>query len=152
VHIESLGTAREAVAAGADGLAHVMGDQAPDEAFLQLARTRGVFVVPTLAMTHNLAGNSESPATLADRRLAVLLGPEARAALARTAPKPLVRQFRAADAATRALADGGIPLLVGSDAPNPGTAHGATVHIELALLVRIGLTPVAALAAATAET
>ena len=37
-----------------------------------------------------------------------------------------------------------------SAAPNPGTAHGASVHRELELLVRAGLSPVEALHAATA--
>ena len=50
-----------------------------------------------------------------------------------------VRQLRAA----------GVPILAGSDAPNPGTSHGAALHRELELLVQAGLTPAEALAAAT---
>src|SRR4029077_12579152 len=42
------------------------------------------------------------------------------------------------------------PLLAGTDAPNPGTAHGASIHRELELLVQAGLTPIEALTAATA--
>ena len=37
-------------------------------------------------------------------------------------------------------------MLAGTDAPNPGTAHGASMHRELELLVKAGLTPVEALA------
>ena len=37
----------------------------------------------------------------------------------------------------------------GTDAPNSGTAHGASLHGELQLLVEAGLTPTEALAAAT---
>jgi len=40
--------------------------------------------------------------------------------------------------------------LCGTDAPNPGTTFGASMHEELALLVGAGLTPSAALTAATA--
>ena len=47
------------------------------------------------------------------------------------------------------LHEKGVPILAGTDAPNPGTAHGASVHRELRLLVDAGLTPAAALAAAT---
>jgi imidazolonepropionase-like amidohydrolase len=47
------------------------------------------------------------------------------------------------------LAGAGVPLLAGTDAGSPGTAHGASLHDELALLVQAGLTPGAALAAAT---
>jgi len=43
----------------------------------------------------------------------------------------------------------GVPNLPGMDAPNPGTAPGASLHRELELLVRGGLTPLEALHAAT---
>jgi hypothetical protein len=43
----------------------------------------------------------------------------------------------------------GVPVLAGTDAPNPGTAHGVSLHRELELLVRAGLSPVEALRAAT---
>ena len=42
-----------------------------------------------------------------------------------------------------------MPILAGTDSPNPGTAHGASIHRELELLVRSGLTPPEALASAT---
>jgi hypothetical protein len=51
--------------------------------------------------------------------------------------------------ATRQLHAAGVPILAGSEAPNPGTAHGATLHRELELLTRAGLSPMAALTAAT---
>jgi hypothetical protein len=49
----------------------------------------------------------------------------------------------------RRLHAAGVDILAGSDAPNPGTAHGASLHHELELLVRAGLSPTEALAAAT---
>jgi hypothetical protein len=52
-------------------------------------------------------------------------------------------------AAVRLLRAAGVPILAGSDAPNPGTAHGVSLHRELELLVEAGLTPPEALAAAT---
>ena len=51
----------------------------------------------------------------------------------------------------RRLADAGVTLLAGTDAPNPGTVFGASLHRELELLVRCGISPARALAAATAE-
>jgi hypothetical protein len=42
-----------------------------------------------------------------------------------------------------------VPILAGTDAPNPGTTHGASLHGELELLVGSGLSPVEALTAAT---
>jgi CspA family cold shock protein len=40
-------------------------------------------------------------------------------------------------------------LLAGTDAPSPGTAHGASIHRGHELLVKAGLTPSEALTAAT---
>ena len=60
---------------------------------------------------------------------------------------------RAGDAArlatTRALAEGGVPILLGTDMGNPWVVAGWGVHEELANLVAAGLTPWAALRAAT---
>jgi adenine deaminase len=41
-------------------------------------------------------------------------------------------------------------LVAGTDAANPGTGYGISLHYELARLVDAGLTPIEALAAATA--
>ena len=49
----------------------------------------------------------------------------------------------------RRLKAAGVPILAGTDAINPGTAHGASIHRELELLVAAGLSPSEALAAAT---
>ncbi len=51
--------------------------------------------------------------------------------------------------AVRKLHAAGVPILAGTDAINPGTAHGASLHRELELLVAAGLSPSQALAAAT---
>ena len=47
------------------------------------------------------------------------------------------------------LAAAGVPILAGTDAPNAGTAFGASLHHEMQLLVDSGLSPTQALAAAT---
>ena len=43
----------------------------------------------------------------------------------------------------------GVPILAGTDAPNPGSWNGVSMHGELELLVRAGLSPSEALATAT---
>jgi hypothetical protein len=51
---------------------------------------------------------------------------------------------------TKALADGGVPLVVGTDGPSiPGIAPGFSVHDDLDRLVAAGLTHRQALTAAT---
>ncbi len=55
-------------------------------------------------------------------------------------------------AAVKVLHDAGVDILVGADASTPdvgGMVPGASVHHELQLFVRAGLTPIEALRAAT---
>ena len=56
---------------------------------------------------------------------------------------PFVQQL------VKAFADAGVPLLTGTDTPLPGLYPGKSIHLELAELVRAGLSPFAALEAAT---
>jgi hypothetical protein len=64
----------------------------------------------------------------------------------------LVERGRANRAALlRALHGAGVPLLVGTDTPNPFVVPGAAVHEELAAFVAAGLSEEAALSAATRE-
>ncbi|HLR45926.1 MAG TPA: amidohydrolase family protein, partial [Deinococcales bacterium] len=49
----------------------------------------------------------------------------------------------------RLFHEAGVPILAGTDALNPGTAYGASMHEELRLLSEAGLSPAEALAAAT---
>jgi imidazolonepropionase-like amidohydrolase len=51
--------------------------------------------------------------------------------------------------AIKQLKAAGVPILAGTEAPNPGTTYGASLHEELVLLVEAGLTPTEALIAAT---
>jgi hypothetical protein len=49
----------------------------------------------------------------------------------------------------KALHDGGVPILSGTDSSDPGVVWGFSIHRELELLVEAGLTPFQALEAAT---
>jgi imidazolonepropionase-like amidohydrolase len=53
--------------------------------------------------------------------------------------------------AVRILHDNGIDVLAGSDTPNGGTVVGASMHVELEVLVDIGLSATDAMAAATSK-
>jgi imidazolonepropionase-like amidohydrolase len=159
VHVSRLVPAHEALEAGANGLVHVHADQVADADLVQRARQRGAFVTPTLAV---IAGFDPTlPATpgapreggrlAADPALRPFLTPDQRRGLEHQPGRTLTGfRLERALASVRALHEGGVEILAGSDAPNPGTAHGASLHHELELLVRAGLSPTEALRAATA--
>ncbi len=152
VHILSLAQARDAIDAGADGLAHLFVDRLPDPEFGRFLAAHRVFVIPTLTVLEALTG-VPSGATLADdSRLAPYLSATDMLGLrsAFAVPPMVSPTLTAAEEAVRQCQVAGVPILAGTDAPNPGTMHGASIHRELELLVRAGLTPVAALATATA--
>lgn len=151
VHVSLQDTARASLRDGADGLVHIFQDAPADEDFVALARDRGAFVVPTLGVIAGMAG--EGNALLDDVRIAPWLSPEQRGTLqARMgfggAHAGLIANARES---VRRLHAAGVPILAGSDAPNPNTAHGAAIHEELAQLVAAGLSPLEALAAATSR-
>jgi imidazolonepropionase-like amidohydrolase len=57
--------------------------------------------------------------------------------------------YEIAKAAVRALHAAGVTILAGTDAPNPDTSYGVSLHQELLLLTECGLSPEEALRAAT---
>ena len=152
VHASTLEDARHAIDAGADGLVHIFGDEVADPAFVEAARASDAFVVPTLSVVASFSGEGEGAGLQADSRLAPMLTAEQQASLGAAIPGLAGRskQFERALQSVRALHAAGVPILAGTDAPNPGTAHGVSMHGELEMLVRAGLSPAQALAAASA--
>ena len=148
VHVLSLQAAKDAIAAGADGLAHLFADRPADAEFLALAAQHHVFVIPTLSVLASAAGTSNGPTLAADLRLNPYLTSEAIVDLNGRFPRN-AGSLSYAEEAVRQLKDEGIPILAGTDAHNLGTAHGASLLGELELLVNAGLTPAQALASAT---
>ncbi|WP_327583333.1 amidohydrolase family protein [Nonomuraea sp. NBC_00507] len=149
-HALTAETARQALRVGADVLGHVYVDRPDPELVYELAETA---VVPTLAVLGELFGpGTGGKALAADPRVSPYLTEGSRRMLT-MGPFPLGEGARHdLGVATRTVADlrdAGVTLLAGSDASNVGTAHGATLHQELALLVAAGLPPREALAAAT---
>ncbi len=151
VHIGSLQGARDAIAAGASGLAHLFVDCAPDPDFGRFVAEHHAFVVPTLTVLRSVAPPGAGAPLLDDTNIAPLLSPAEQSGLRRSFPRRPggAGKYEFAEEAVRQLKSAGVPLLAGTDAPNPGTAHGASLHEEMELFVRAGLTPAEALAAAT---
>ncbi len=149
VHISTEDAATEALEAGADGLVHIFTDRAPDAAFIALAVKRKAFVTPTLTVVEGTTGLASGQSLTDDPRLSPYLAADEVLNLRMAFPKRGEPRFQNALDAVRQLKAAGVPILAGTDAPNPGTAHGPSIHRELELLVKAGLTPAEALAAAT---
>jgi imidazolonepropionase-like amidohydrolase len=178
-HADSAAMARRFVRAGGDGLAHVLGDLDLTPEFLAELSRRPVFVIATLRATavlsaahadrieadqRELAGHPRLGPFLDDASRAVFTRPgllaDARARGARAACAGGRLDFDAARRDVAALHRAGLPVLAGTDANYPEqdggndilnayAGHGIALHHELALLVQAGLSPAAALAAAT---
>jgi imidazolonepropionase-like amidohydrolase len=122
-HATAQSNALTAIDCGANGLAHTFVDAPASDELVRRAKSKGVFFISTV--------------TLLDTTLKM--------------DNPLVHagDFENALESLRRLHAAGVPLLAGTDSPAPGTAHGATLHREIANLVKAGLTPAEALAAAS---
>lgn len=151
VHVTTRERARAALEAGADGLVHIFVDGEPEPGFAALAAKRKAFVVPTLSVSESATGVASGRGLTEDPRLAPYLTPDEVANLRRSfsAPPGAPQRLEHAFEAVRQLRAARVPILAGSDAPNPGTTHGASLHREMEMLVAAGLKPVEALAAAT---
>jgi imidazolonepropionase-like amidohydrolase len=151
IHIGSRQGADEAIAAGASGLVHIFADAPADAAFVTRVTAARAFVTPTLSVTESTTGVASGAPLLADARLAPFITAAERTSLEGRFPNRAGSKQNLAHAlaATKLLFDAGVPILAGTDAPNPGTSHGSSLHRELELLVQAGLSPEAALRAAT---
>ncbi|WP_433784365.1 amidohydrolase family protein [Actinomycetospora sp. CA-101289] len=149
---------RTARAAGVDVVTHLPLDGPLDAADDELS---GLVVCPTMTMMRALTDTASTEELLADPRLAAGLDAEVVAAMRSgdrgglpTSSAPGASYDHAEDNLRR-LVEAGATILAGTDANDvPGHAaavvHGASMHLELALLVRCGLSPRDALRAATA--
>jgi len=151
VHIGSQAGAIDAIHAGADGLAHIFEDEAPSHEFVRLAKKQHVFVVATLTVNESVSGVASGESLVTDANLSPYIDSQSAANLKKPFPRGPGNKtnFSNALAAVAALHKAGVPILAGTDAPNPGTAHGISIHRELELLVKAGLAPTEALASAT---
>ena len=152
IHIAAMSQAKTMLTQGADGLMHSFIDQIADQEFIQLAKRPDVFIVPTLSVTASLAGADAGKELAADPQLRNYLTKLQTNALNASFParwqNPKV--LERALASVKLMHEAGVVLLVGTDAGNPSTSHGASMHGELALFVQAGFSPAAALNAATA--
>ncbi|BCJ48385.1 amidohydrolase [Actinoplanes ianthinogenes] len=150
-HVSTAAGAVHVTRHGVDVLAHVPFDRMRDAEVREVARS-GVAVIATLDIVDGFPGPDGLLPLLADPGLADRLTPRWRRVLraqSRRWMPPFVPDGAAARENVLALLESGVRILAGTDAPNPGLVHGASLHRELAHLVHAGLRPAEALAAAT---
>jgi imidazolonepropionase-like amidohydrolase len=152
VHIGSASGARDAIEAGADGIAHLFRGESSPHDFGEFVAAHHAFVIPTLSVMHAVCGpESAGVRLLKDPRLAAYLNRESKERLSETFPVARTGRVscKAAGEALRQLKAAGALIVAGTDAPNPGTTYGASLHGELEMYVEAGVTPTEALVAAT---
>ncbi len=150
VHIGTQQDARAAIEAGADGLAHLFADSAPEPDFGKFVAAHHAFIVPTLTVLESVSGVPTGESLTNDSHIIPYLTSDDVTNLKRSFPKfPTHLSEKYAEQTIVQLKAAHVPVLAGTDAPNAGTSHGVSIHRELELLVRSGLIPQEALAAAT---
>ncbi|GGM93065.1 imidazolonepropionase [Lentzea pudingi] len=152
-HALTVQATEQALAAGMNGLSHVFLDRPHTPEIIDKIARSGTFVTPCLCLNASIMGRTGAELA-ADPRVGPRLSPEWLATLNGSLNKYPQGDFSAVLATAKALHEAGVDVLVGTDVSVAwpelgGMAHGASVHHEMQLLVKAGLTPIAALKAAT---
>ena len=167
VHATGLAQAKVAVEAGAHLLVHSVWDQPVDDELVALLQERGTIYTPTLTVARGYQSLYEAaalgdepavddpnrcvdPATLARFASSTAIEGE-------TAPRELLERRRRriearealASANLKRIADAGVAVAMGTDAGNPLTLHGPSVHAELEAMQAAGMSPMEVLVAST---
>ena len=151
-HIDTREQAMDAIECGIDGLAHLCGDALFNERDVAIAKRKGVFIIPTTTVMQGFTVANSTKSVINDPTFKDWLSPTQVQGLQSSfrVPKNII-DYEKLQKNTLAMHRAGVPILAGSDAPNPATTYGASLHHELELLVHAGLTEAEALAAATSK-
>ena len=151
VHATELRTAKEALQAGATVLVHSVETDTVDAEFIALARRNNAVLIPTLTVREGYAdvflGRSPSaryPLDCVDAATRAKLErpiPESRRAqqMAFVRSGAWDRQRAVLDENLRRLHRAGVRVAMGTDAGNPGTAHGPSVYREMEAMQAAGM-------------
>lgn len=140
VHIADLPSAYEAIAAGADGLVHSFFSEPVSDELLQLMASEQRFIIPTMTVMEGMLAGSINEELLLNAPPAALTAAAISSLTERFSHSPIpADRYQLLANNTKQMADAGILLLAGSDAPNPNTAHGVSLIVEMVLLQRAGV-------------
>lgn len=125
MHVDDIGNLKDAVQSGADSVEHTINvatsDHEMTDEVLKLLTSRDVWVVPTMTATKLHEGSIPGAPPV----------------------------YPALEAAVRRMVEAGVKIGVGCDSGIPFIPYGQCVHIEMELLVSVGMTPLQAVTAAT---
>ncbi|MBW3533676.1 MAG: amidohydrolase family protein [Gemmatimonadetes bacterium] len=162
VHATNLWAAKDALDAGARHLVHSVQDAPVDEEFLALALDNGASYNPTLTVYRGI-GQFRERRFDPDGLPMQCVDPETREkarltddVAGRADPAVLERARERTAATARIMADNlrrvheaGIPVVMGTDAGNTLTLHGASVFREMEAMAAAGMSPMDVLVAST---
>jgi imidazolonepropionase-like amidohydrolase len=173
VHATSLREAKVALRAGASMLVHSVGDQPVDEEFLGLLTRSGAVYAPTLVVGRNwtrawVSAALAEPYEIDDPNGCV--DPVLRERIAEVerlqpyvpeglrSSRAAYRRLEASGAAFDLLLenlervhDAGATVVVATDAGNPLTLHGPSIHAEMEAMQAAGMTPMGVIVAGTRD-
>jgi imidazolonepropionase-like amidohydrolase len=159
-HVYYLEDARKLVDLRVDVLAHSVRDGEIDNALLTEMKQRGVTYIPTLSLDDFAFAYDDSPAWVKDPFFQTALEPGVLEMITSPQYKEKLRASKVTAAEKAALPvaqanlkkvfDAGIPVSMGTDSgATPIRVQGFAEHMELALMVQAGLTPLQAITVAT---
>ena len=158
-HIFYHADAKGLVEAGIDGLVHSIRDRDVEDALVTMMKERGVFYAPTLTREMALLAYADAPEFLDDPFLTAQADPEDIKSLkdpawgAKVKAGPDFPKLKApldmAQKNLKKLFDSGVKIALGTDTGPPARFQGYFEHVELDMMVKVGLTPEQALQTAT---
>ncbi len=159
-HVYYLADAKALVDAGVNVLAHSIRDAAVDSALINAMKSHNVSYIPTLELDESFFLYADRPALIQDAFVARALSPQVRDMISNPEWREKVehdpktakdrKAFTTALKNLKAMQDSGVNIAMGTDSgATPLRIQGFAEHLELALMVEAGLTPMQALVAAT---
>jgi imidazolonepropionase-like amidohydrolase len=146
VHSRDVEAIAHVTEAGVNGLVHAPVDEVPDSELIEAMKKNNMFVTPNLSLAR-----PDGQRLIEDPFIGPMLNEGEIENLGKWRGKRRGNGDVIEYQSVIAFHQAGIPIIVGTDMPNGGTANGASVHLELELLVEAGLTPLEALRAATSR-
>ncbi len=149
-HISSQQGAQDLLDIGIDGFVHIFADSVAQQDLLQQMAKQDVFVIPTLTVIAGLNDKLNSDDLLEDKYVEPYLNSTQKSSLrARFDLHSEAFDYSIAIKNIQLMYSAGIDILVGTDAPNPGTSHGVSIHQEMHLLKLAGMSEADVLSAAS---